>query len=301
MRCFSMIATTILMAWLAGCSMAPRTALTSHYKTLYSPAMSKNMEYSVYTPPGWTEQEQLPLLVLLHGASDDHRTFDHHQVGEFLDTQILAGELSRVVIVNPNGDLGFWENWYDGTRNYRDWVVKDLMPVVASNYNTLPCPQHCFVTGMSMGAHGAIRFAYYEPETFSSVAAISGRIISRDEARNSSSIKMAIMKLMLPINRIWGDINGSHLPKDLDPYINWVEKPEMADIRLMLSWGDQEDSDVIASNQRFHAHLLKYHRTHKAQAYHGEHLWRDWKPVIAESIRFHLQTESESARLAHND
>lgn len=275
-----------LTATLCACTMTPGTPLTSRHATIFSPAMEKSMAYAVHTPPQWTAAEKLPLLVLLHGASDDETTFDHYQVGQYLDELTSTGELPRVVVVVPNGDLGFWENWHDGSRRYRDWVIDDLLPVVRAEFNTLPCPEQCFVTGMSMGAHGAMRFAYFAPEMFSSVAAISGRIVSREQAQSSQSLKMAIMKLMLPIKRIWGDLDK--VSRDGDPYVAWVEKPELRDIRLLLAWGDQEDDSIILSNTQFHQHLKRYARPHQTLVYEGEHAWRDWKSVIAESIRFHL-------------
>ena len=108
-------------------------------QTLYSPAMDKDMGYSVYTPPGWGPDEQLPLVVLLHGGGSDHESFNQYDVGAYLDAEHAAGRLPRVIIVNPEGEFGFWENWYDGSRRYRDWVMQDLLPTVQADYNTAPC------------------------------------------------------------------------------------------------------------------------------------------------------------------
>jgi len=261
---------------------------------MYSPAMSKEMAYSVYTPPNWTKQENLPLLVLLHGARDDQSTFDRYRVGEVLDKQIAEGLLPRLVIVNPDGGMGFWENWYDGSRSYRDWVVKDLMPVVQSDYNTKACPDHCYVSGLSMGGHGAIRFAYYEPEMFSSVASISAPILNREEAKKKGSLKLAFMKLFIPFKKIWGSFDGGHQPKDLNPYISWVEKEDMQHIKLMLAWGDQESDDIIGTNTRFSTHLKNNNRDHETLVYPGGHKWVYWKDIIAESIRFHTQSSPKT-------
>ncbi|MBX2857416.1 MAG: carbohydrate esterase [Cellvibrionaceae bacterium] len=262
--------------------------------------MGKKMAYSVYTPPNWQPEERLPLLLLLHGARDDETTFDRYQVGEFLDSQINGALLPRVIVLSPDGGLGFWENWHDGSRLYRDWVIKDLLPNVQARYNTLGCPQHCFATGMSMGGHGAIRFAYYQPGVFSSVAAISAPIISKQEAQAAPSLRTFFIRLIVPVKKIWGDLDGDHLPEDLDPYISWVEKKALKNVRLMLAWGDKESDRIIESNKRFSAHLGQHGRAHQALQFSGGHAWSFWKPVIAESIKFHLTQKPLAEQPAHN-
>ncbi|WP_230537244.1 alpha/beta hydrolase [Teredinibacter turnerae] len=275
----------LLTLVLCACARTPYNAGTSHHTILFSPAMDRDMGYTVYTPPGWSPREQLPLLVMLHGANDDETTFFRYGVDKYLDGEIAAKRLPRVIVLNPQGDRGFWENWYDGSRSYRDWVLNDLMPVVQTQYNTLPCPASCFVSGVSMGAHGAMRFGYYAPDTFASVAAISGRIVSREQATDGS-LKMAIMRFMLPVNRIWGDLDK--LPRDGDPYVAWTENRVLSSKPLMLAWGEQEDADIVDSNLAFKAHLSANQRPYTQVVFNGEHRWVDWAPVIAESIRFHL-------------
>lgn len=121
---FGLLLSGLLSA--VGCTPAPQQRLA--YGLYASPAMQRDMTYSVYTPPGWSASEQLPLVVLLHGAADDPKTPDKSQVGQVLDAHIAKGDVPRVVIAVPQGDLGFWENWASGERRYRDWVTQELVP-----------------------------------------------------------------------------------------------------------------------------------------------------------------------------
>ena len=66
------------------------------------------------------------------------------------------GELPRAVIFFPQGDNGFWANWYDGTRLYQDWILEELIPEVSRRDHTLPCPEDCHVMGVSMGGYGSL-------------------------------------------------------------------------------------------------------------------------------------------------
>lgn len=274
----------------SACSSLPDLTNRNEFGAMYSPSEGATMDYSVYLPPGWTADETLPLVVLLHGYGDNHESFDRYQVGQFLDPYIESGELPRVIILNPLGGNMFWENWYDGSHKLRDWVVRDLMPEVASKYNTLPCPEHCHVTGISMGAHGALRFAYHEPDTFSSAASISGLILSREKVLNPS-LGRRILFSFVPTERIWGPIyeDYSDMPEDIDPFVAWIHDERLKQTRLMLTWGSEESKDIQATNVSFHDHLKQNQRPHEYQTFAGGHNWNDWKPHILATLTFHLK------------
>lgn len=253
----------------------------------YSPAMGESMGYSVYTPPGWGPDERLPLVVLLHGGGSDHESFIEYGVDTYLDAEHAAGRLPRAIIVNPDGGFGFWENWKDGSRLYRDWVMRDLLPVIRADYNTADCPEHCHVMGMSMGAHGALRFIYYESDTFSTVTVISGMILAREEVK--PTLRRSIFGLFIPFERIWGDIDDpASAPADLDPFIGWVENDTLRSKSLFLTWGTEDKKRMKTTGSRFRQALeesgLDFHFT----LYEGEHVWRDWRNVIAEALRVQL-------------
>lgn len=282
----------------AGCS---STVLVKHseHSDLYSPAMGRNMSYSVYTPPDWTPSESLPLMVLLHGARDNHETFDRYLVGQTLDEAINAGRAPRMIIVSPDGELGFWENWHDGSKMYRDWVVKDLMPHVTARYSSLPCPEYCYVSGISMGGHGALRFAYYEPEVFSSVAALSAPIISKLYP-GKPSIGRTLLRWLIPSERIWGDIDSdsSDVPKDLDPYISWVNRPDLVRMPLLLAWGDEEGDSIAGSNAKFQAHLAAAGKPHAWMIYEGGHKWIYWRDIMSSVLVFHANANKNKKALS---
>lgn len=262
-------------------------AATSDVGELFSPAMDKPMAYSVYTPPGWGPDERLPLVVLLHGGGSDHLSFDQYGVGAYLDQEFAAGRLPRAIIVNPDGELGFWENWYDGSRRYRDWVMDDLLPRIQEDYNTAACPENCHVMGMSMGAHGALRFIYYEGDSFSTVTVISGLILSREEVK--PTLRRSVIGLFIPFQKIWGDIDDPNTaPADLDPYVGWVENDELRSKSLFLSWGSDDNKRMQTTGEAFRQTLDDSGLDYTFMLYDGEHRWTDWKKVIAEALRVQL-------------
>ncbi len=277
----------VLLAALLSC---PAQARSTDVGEIFSPAMDKPMAYSVYTPPGWGPDESLPLVVLLHGGGSDHLSFDKYGVGAYLDAEFAAGRLPRAVIVNPDGGFGFWENWYDGSRLYRDWVMDDLLPVVQQEYNTAACPEDCHVMGMSMGAHGALRFIYYEGDSFSTVTVISGLILSREEVK--PTLRRSGIGLVIPFKKIWGDIDDPNTaPADLDPYVGWVENDELRSKSLFLSWGSEDKKGMRTTGEAFQETLDESGLDYTFMLYEGKHRWVDWKVVIAEALRVQLSVD----------
>lgn len=272
------------LLFLSGCTTASYFKRSDHSE-IVSQAMGRTMSYSVYTLPNWTPLESLPLMILLHGAGDSHESFDRYAVGSILDEKINAGKAPRVIIVSPDGELGFWENWHDGTRSYRDWVVRDLMPYIAKRYATLPCPKYCYISGISMGGHGAMRFAYHEHDTFNSVSVLSAPILSQRHP-GDSSFGRTLMKWLLPTERIWGDISSetSNVPKDIDPYISWVEREDLIELPLFLVWGKQDSKGIVSANQHFHQHLSTKGKKHQWLIFDGGHKWIYWREIISKVL-----------------
>lgn len=101
-----------------GCAHTPTGRF--QYEEIASQSEGRPMRYGVLLPSGWNGKTPLPIVLLLHGAGDDETGADRAGVVEALDGAIADGTLPPFIMVTPNGDRGFWVNWYDGTHRYRD-------------------------------------------------------------------------------------------------------------------------------------------------------------------------------------
>ncbi len=248
------------------------------------------MEYGVYTPPGWTEKESLPLVLFLHGGGGNHTSFEKFKTHQYFDEQITSGKMPRIILLTPNGKNGFWENWYDGSHNYRDWVLKDVMPRVQKQYNTLHCPEHCHLAGISMGGFGALRFAYFANNTFSSVSAISAPILNTEE--NEQAKKSILIRLLFPLGKIFGpNFSESYADEKIEDV--WVHDNELENIRLQLIVGDDDTKQIIKANKRFHNVLTENNRQHDYIIYSGGHKWKYWIPNFTEVVNFLVTEQTE--------
>jgi len=272
----------VAAALLAGCG--GRFARRMDYATVRSRAMDgREMRYAVYAPPGFDrERERLPLVVFLHGGGDDEASFDRAGLSARLDEATRAGRIPRVVIAVPDGELGFWANWWDGSSDYEDWVVEDVLPRVAYDYRTLPCPEGCHVMGVSMGGSGTIRFALHH-DLWASATLISAPVLDTEQM-----IQVAENPLLVPIIpmwRIWGPTDDRARIRADDPFARWRRPGDLGSMRLMVAWGTEDRGGIADTSRRLHRHLERRGVPHEALEYEGNHSWRSWNPVIEEALR----------------
>ena len=255
----------------------------------YHPVRSELMggarlQYAVWTPPDFDENERLPLITFLHGGGDDPAVFDRHGLTDDFNRAVLAGEIPRAVIFFPQGDNGFWTNWYDGTRLYRDWILNELIPEVQARYHTRSCPEDCHLMGVSMGGYGSLTMAIQAPDHFASVSALSAPIFDTDQTVQMAGRKM--MRLMVPVHRIWGPVDRERIATH-DPFQVW-RAPEDLKPALTIRWGSDDREGILETNVRLHEHLEERGIPHTAQEYTGNHSWVSWGPVIREAMIEHL-------------
>lgn len=268
------------LLFLASCASFPRAF---SYGRTPSPAMRGVwMEYAVLAPEDLRPDEALPLVIFLHGGGDGPDAWDRAGLGEAVRAAWSRDELPRAVIVLPEGDLGFWANWYDGTRRYEDWVLLELLPDVAARYHTRPCPEGCHVMGVSMGAEGATRFVVHHPELFATLTSISGPALDTD--RRLAFLREPLFQIIIPTYHVFGPPDPRSRVERDDPFLRWRSQEDVGTTRIFLAWGSRDRGEVRDGSRAFDAHLTEHGIAHTAVEYDGEHAWRDWDAVILRAL-----------------
>lgn len=131
---------------------------------------SKNLKCNdsvlVFTPKDFTQQT--PTLFLLHGWSGCYKDWSKkHNLQEISNR-------TNFRIICPDG---FYNGWYLNNSNpnemqWRDFFHNELYPQMKERYNLNP--NETFITGLSMGGHGAINLFIDNPTLFKSAGSMSG-------------------------------------------------------------------------------------------------------------------------------
>jgi len=266
-----------------GCASFPRRL---GYFSMQSPALRDVVaQYAVLAPVPRAGGESLPLVVFLHGGGDGPDAFDRHGLSAQLEAAMAEGRLPRAVFVLPQGDLGFWANWYDGSRRYEDWVVDEVMPTVARRERTRPCPEGCHLMGVSMGAEGALRIALHRAGTFASVTSISGPTL--DTARRMSFMRDPLINIILPTLHIFGPLRRAEIEAD-DPFVRWRAPADLGAMRLYIAWAEGDRGEIREGGAAFVRHLVAHGIPHHSEVFPGRHDWVSWAPVIQRALAVQL-------------
>ncbi len=257
-----------------------------------------HLSYAVYTPPGFSPDEELPVVLFLHGGGDEPQNFEQYGVAERLDQAMAEGTMPRVVVVLPQGDNGFWINWWDETRRYEDWLLMELLPDVQRQYHTKRCPEGCHIMGVSMGGAGTLRFALRHHEHFATATVLSGPIFDSERMLEFASSRLYSM--LIPTHRVFGPPRPASDVAGDDPFLVWQE-PEDLHVRLFLGWAEGDRAGIRESNEALSAHLEEAGIPHHAEEFAGEHKWTSWAPVIQRAIAMQVggregQREAWAAR-----
>jgi enterochelin esterase-like enzyme len=142
--------------------------------SFYSASLDREMTYYIYLPPGYqTESRRYPVLYMLHGGGGNKDEWPAYGLVNDVDRSIQSKDIRPMIVVMPQGDLGYWVNWAGDGPRWGDFVARDLRRQVDATFRTLPDASHRAVGGLSMGGAGALQLAFNHPEIFSVVGAHS--------------------------------------------------------------------------------------------------------------------------------
>jgi S-formylglutathione hydrolase FrmB len=134
--------------------------------------LSKPDSIQVFVPDNYTDSNEsgYALLYLLHGWSGNYKYWN-----KIIDCQGYANTY-QTVIVCPDG---LYNSWYLNSpvienSQYQSFFFQELVPKIFDNYNI--DTNNVFITGLSMGGHGALYLFAQKPELFKSAGSMSGTL-----------------------------------------------------------------------------------------------------------------------------
>lgn len=134
---------------------------------IYSPALGRTVGVRVLLPG--IPAEVSPVIHLYHGAGDDFRSWTDFGAAEELTLD------SPYLIVMPDGGAGTYSRLAVGSEVH-DWPsfhTAEIPAFLDSTFSIDFAPESQLLAGLSMGGYGAMKYAAWHPDRFSSVAAFS--------------------------------------------------------------------------------------------------------------------------------
>ena len=123
----------------------------------------------VFKPKGYNEREKFPLVYLLHGYSENYK-----QWSQTTDLQKLADQYG-FIIVTPDGFTSYYINSPTNKYSqYEDFFFKELVPKVHRAFKI--DDKNIFISGLSMGGYGALRYFILHPDYFNTAGSTSGAL-----------------------------------------------------------------------------------------------------------------------------
>jgi putative tributyrin esterase len=124
----------------------------------------------VFKPQNYQQKDKLPVLFLLHGYSGNYK-----QWNKIMDAQKYANEYG-LIIVCPDG---LFSSWYINSpaksdMQFESFFFDELFPDIKAKYKM--DANNVFISGLSMGGHGALYLFIKHQELFKSAGSTSGGI-----------------------------------------------------------------------------------------------------------------------------
>ncbi|MBQ3688371.1 MAG: prolyl oligopeptidase family serine peptidase [Bacteroidales bacterium] len=222
-----------------------------------------------YLPENYSSFKKYPAVILLHGYDGSFR-----QWGNICNLQKLSNEFSMILIC-PDG---FKESWYldspiRPSLRYASFFREDLLPKLKQN---LPLDSTAlFITGLSMGGHGALYLFCLNHKEFKAAGSISGVLDLK-----ASSVSFSIAKVL-------GVKNKTNTNWDKYSVINMTDSLKNAGKPLIVNCGSQDF--LIGVNRKFaqkcEQEKIKIVFTESP----GKHNRDYWRALLPEQLRYFRQ------------
>lgn len=232
--------------------------------TVFSNSMQKEIKCVVITPKNYKKsKERFPVVYLLHGYSGNYAGW----IKEAPQLAQKADEL-QMMIVCPDGGYYSWyfDSPIDPKMKYETFVSKELVNYIDSAYKTIADKKGRFITGLSMGGHGALYLAVRNKDVYSQAGSMAGGVDIRPFPKNWQ------------IKQVLGDITTNKENWDNYAVITQVETLKNGELNLLIDCGLGDF--FLEVNRNLHQKLMQLKIDHDYTERPGVHNGAYWGSAI---------------------
>ena len=250
-----------------------------------SAAMHTNLRAGVVVPESYKKQKKTTyaVLYLLHGYSGNFRDW----LTKVPDKSVLTNlsDQYQMIIVTPDGGFGSWylDSPLDKASQYETFITKELVQEVQTKYRTLTTREGRFISGLSMGGHGALYLSARHPDLYLAAASMSG-------ALDIASIQGDLVKSM---EVLLGPKSQNYAQFTQNSVVNMVPQLKASPVKILFDCG--VDDFLIESNRELHRRLVIEKVPHEYHERPGAHTWAYWGDALPYHLLFFQKARREAA------
>ena len=161
-------------------------------ETMHAPSLEGNLfndsakrQVTIYLPPSYDDGNNLayPVVYLLHGYTGTDELWmgkGYAGGGNILNSMkswLKNEKIMEMILVMPNSYNRLRGSFYINsitTGRWGDYIAKDLVEYIDSNYRTLPQRESRVVIGHSMGGYGGMTIGLDYPDVFGCMGSLAG-------------------------------------------------------------------------------------------------------------------------------
>lgn len=203
-----------------------------------------------------------PVLLLLHGMSDDHSIWLRRTSIERYAAQY------GLAVVMPAVHRSFYTDQKDGYP-YFEFIAEEVPALARKFFHLSDRREDNFVAGLSMGGYGAFKLGLTHPERYAAAASLSGALDIVNVRKRSQVERNA------EFTRTFGgddDFIGS--PNDLRHLATQLVASDRPRPALFQTCGTEDF--LIDSNRAYRDHLKDIGLECVYEEHPGEHEWGYW-------------------------
>lgn len=251
-----------------------------------SATMQKTLKAGVVTPDSYSKKKNgpYPVLYLLHGYSGNFSNW--LKVPPQKDLLQTMANKYQLIIVTPDGGYSSWyfDSPLDKESQYETFITKELLTVVDESYRTIQNKNGRFISGLSMGGHGALYLAARHPELYLAAGSMSGSV-------NIAAIDRE--KLLQSIEAVLGAKPANEERFRNHSILHMLPQLKQSGLNFIIDCG--VDDFLIEDNRELHLQMVTNKIPHEYTERPGSHTWAYWGNALEHHLLF-FQKEAAKQR-----
>lgn len=299
-------AVTAVLTWAVlngAAALADTAGEVAFDRTMKSEILGKEVEYTIYLPPNYSDQRAYPVLYLMHGGGDGDNSdwYLYGAADRTFDRLIRDGEVPPFIAVTPDGRRDdtlefntYYMNDADGGYRWEDMFTQEFIPFIEATYPAIPAERGRAIMGLSMGGYAALAYALKYPDMFAAAAGLSPAI--RTDAQ---IVAMGQKGYDRRYGKAWGPglegearLNDAYRANSVFHLLETLPPATVTATELFIDTGAD---DVFFEGSVLMHNMLRAPRagdersfdsSHRFMIREGAHNFAYWRSGLPEAVRF---------------